>query len=214
MISGIIFDLDGVIVSTDEFHYQGWQRLADEEGIHFDRAINERLRGVSRMESLAILLERAAKPYSPAERETMATRKNEYYRQLLQRITPRDILPGVLPLLAALKQAGLKTAIASSSRNCPVILERIGLQDEFDAVADGNHIKNSKPDPEIFLLAAQRIGLPPADCLVVEDAEAGVTGALAAGMKVLAVGSAATDIRAHLRAADLTGVTVAQLVAA
>jgi len=214
MISGIIFDLDGVIVSTDEFHYQGWQRLADEEGIHFDRAINERLRGVSRMESLAILLERAAKPYSPAERETMATRKNEYYRQLLERITPRDILPGVLPLLAALKQAGLKTAIASSSRNCPVILERIGLQHEFDAVADGNHIKNSKPDPEIFLLAAQRIGLPPADCLVVEDAEAGVTGALAAGMKVLAVGSAATDIRAHLRAADLTGVTVAQLVAA
>jgi beta-phosphoglucomutase len=214
MIKGIIFDLDGVIVSTDEFHYQGWQRLADEEGIYFDREINERLRGVSRMESLQILLERATKSYSLPEKEAMDTRKNDYYRQLLQRITPGDILPGVLPLLAALKQAGLKTAIASSSRNCPVILERIGLQHEFDAVADGNHIRHSKPDPEIFLLAAQKIGLPPAECLVVEDAEAGVTGALAAGMKVLAVGSAASDPRAHLRAKDLSTITVAQLLAA
>ncbi|MCG3148688.1 MAG: Beta-phosphoglucomutase [Verrucomicrobiae bacterium] len=213
MIQGVIFDLDGVLVSTDEFHYLGWQRLADSEGIYFDRRINERLRGVSRMESLAILLERATKTYSPPEKEAMAARKNAYYRELLQQITPRDVLPGVLPVLEGLKVAGIKTAIASSSRNCPLILERTGLAGRFDAVADGNHITNSKPDPEIFLLAARRLGLPAQVCLVVEDAEAGVTGALAAGMKVLAVGFAAADARAQLRAKGLGDVSVPQMLA-
>ncbi len=213
MLRAVIFDLDGVIVSTDEYHYQGWQRLADEEGIPFDRTVNERLRGVSRMESLAIVLERATRPYTDDEKQRMATRKNGYYRDLLDSsLSPRDLLPGVMAFLDACRAAGLKLAIGSSSRNTPAILQRIGLADFFDARADGNDIRNSKPDPEVFLLASRRLGIPPADCLVVEDAEAGVTAALAAGMPCLAVGSAAADPRAFLSAAALDRVSVPQVV--
>ncbi|MBN1599633.1 MAG: beta-phosphoglucomutase [Bacteroidales bacterium] len=212
MIKGIIFDLDGVIVSTDEYHYQGWQQLADEEGIEFNREINERLRGVSRMESLGILLEKATKEYSEEEKIEMATRKNNIYRNLLKNITPADILPGVMDLLNELKKKGIKMAIGSSSKNTPVILERIRMDTFFDAVADGNDIRNSKPDPEVFLLAATRLSIPAEECLVVEDAEAGVSAALNARMKVLAVGSASKDKRAHLRAADLTEVTAEELL--
>ena len=213
MILGVIFDLDGVIVSTDEYHYRGWQRLADEAGIYFDRKINERLRGVSRMGSLEILLERAPRPFTQAEKEDMAERKNGYYRELLRQVTPRDILPGVMPILEGLCARRIGMAIASSSRNCPTIMERIGLGHFFGAIVDGNHIKKSKPDPEVFLLAAQRLALAPAVCLVVEDAEAGVSAGLAAGMKVLAVGSAADDPRAQCRARDLTAVTVDEILA-
>ena len=212
MIQGVIFDLDGVIVSTDEFHYQGWQHLADDEGVYFDRVINERLRGVSRMSSLEILLERASRSYTQAEKEALCERKNGYYRALLTTITPKDILPGVQPVLDELKARGVKIAIASSSRNCPTILQRVGLTEMFDAVADGNHIQRTKPDPEIFLLAAQRLGLPPPVCLVVEDAAVGVSGALAGGMKVLAVGFAAADPRAHLRAPGLNAITVTAML--
>lgn len=213
-ITAVIFDLDGVIVSTDEFHYLAWQRLADEEGIPFDRHVNERLRGVSRMESLAIILERATRAYDAAGRETMATRKNGYYRDFLTtRLSAADILPGVAVVLAALRARGVKAAIGSSSRNSPMILAKIGLERAFDATADGNDITRSKPDPEVFLLAASRLGVPPASCLVVEDAEAGVTAALAAGMRVLAVGSAAVDPRAHHRAPSLAGVDVAAVLA-
>lgn len=213
MIQAIIFDLDGVIVSTDEFHYQGWQRLADEVGIYFDRHINERLRGVSRMGSLEILLERATRPYTLAEKQEFCERKNGYYRALLERLSPADILPGVLALLPELKARGIKTAIGSSSRNCPTILERVGLTGRFDEVVDGNHITRTKPDPETFLLAAQRLDIPAGNCLVVEDAEAGVSAALAAGMKVLAVGFASNDPRAHRRARDLSAVQVDELYA-
>ena len=213
MIQAVIFDLDGVIVSTDEFHYQGWQRLADELGVAFDRHVNERLRGVSRMSSLEILLERATRSYSLTEKQEFCERKNGYYRALLEKLSPADILPGVLNLLPSLKARGVKIAIGSSSRNCPTILECVGLTGVFDAVVDGNHITKTKPDPETFLLAAQRLGIPPSDCLVVEDAEAGVSAALAAGMKVLAVGFASDDPRAHRRAADLAALTVSELLA-
>lgn len=212
MIKGIIFDLDGVIVSTDEYHYQGWKKLADEEGIEFNREINERLRGVSRMESLDILLEKSTKEYSEEEKVEMATRKNNIYRDLLQNITPADILPGVMDLLNKLKEKSIKMAIGSSSKNTPVILERIGLDKFFDAVANGNDIRNSKPDPEVFLLAATRLSLPSKECLVVEDAEAGVSAALNASMKVLAVGSASKDKRAHLQAEDLTRITAEKIL--
>ncbi len=213
MLKAIIFDLDGVIVSTDDIHYQGWQRLADEEGIHFDRAINERLRGVSRMESLEILLEKAERQYSEAEKVELATRKNDTYRESLKRsLSADDVLPGVMPFLDACKMEGLKVAIGSSSRNSPTILERIGLGDTFDATADGNDIINSKPDPEVFLLAAERLGIPPENCLVVEDAEAGVAAAAAAGMPCLAVGFAAGDPRAILSASGLDGVSVRQIL--
>ena len=208
MVRGVIFDLDGVIVTTDDCHYRAWKRMADEEGIPFDRHINERLRGVSRMASLEILLERAEKPYTVAQKEAMAARKNAYYVELIDSLTPADVLPGAMDVLHTLRARGVRIAIGSSSRNTPLILRRIGLENAFDAVADGNQITRSKPDPEVFLLAARLMGLPPADCLVVEDADAGVEAALAGGMKVLGVGSAAANPRATYRAASLAAADV------
>ncbi len=202
-ILGVIFDLDGVIVSTDNCHYLAWKRMADEEGIAFDRTINERLRGVSRMESLAIILERADKQYTDEEKAAMAARKNSYYVELIGSLTKNDILPGALCTLAMLKEKGIKIAVGSSSRNTPIILKQIDLADTFDAVADGNAIRNSKPDPEVFLLAAKLLNLPPENCLVVEDADAGVQAALAGGMRVLGVGSAAANPNATFTAANL-----------
>lgn len=211
-IKGVIFDLDGVIVSTDEYHYQGWQHLADEEGIFFDREINERLRGVSRMESLEILLERSDRVYSQDEKIKLAERKNNYYRELLKKITPDDILPGVRNVLEELKRRSIKIAIGSSSKNSPVILERIRLGTCFDATSDGNDIENSKPDPEVFLIAAERLSLLPEECLVVEDASAGVEAAIAGGMRVFAVGSAKDDKRAHISATDMDSITVDEML--
>jgi len=212
MIKAVIFDLDGVIVSTDEFHYQGWQRLADEEGIYFDRKINERLRGVSRLESLEIILERAVRKYNPKEKTEMADRKNKYYRDLLHTLAPDDVFPGVERMLKELNERGIKIAIGSSSKNTPFILEKIGMEGTFDAVSDGNQIKRSKPDPEVFLLAASKLNIPPGQCLVVEDADAGVEAAINAGMKCLAVGSARKNPKAHLGANNLTEITVEQLL--
>ncbi|MEI8198127.1 MAG: beta-phosphoglucomutase, partial [Phycisphaerae bacterium] len=191
----------------------GWKRLADEEGIFFDRTINERLRGVSRMESLAIILERSPRSYSETNKIALATRKNNYYRDLLSTdLSPANILPGVNEFLAACKARGIKIAIGSSSRNSPTILNQIGMSHTFDATADGNDITRSKPDPQVFLLAAERLGLPPAACLVVEDAEAGVAAAVAGGMKVLAVGSAANDPRSTLSAPSLADITLDQIL--
>jgi beta-phosphoglucomutase len=211
MIKAVIFDLDGVIVSTDEFHYQGWQRLADEEGICFDRKINERLRGVSRTESLEIILEKAERNYSREEKTEMAERKNNYYRELLHTLSPDDVFPGIRKMLKELKDKGIKIAIGSSSKNTPFILQKIGMERSFDAISDGNQIKKSKPDPEVFLLAASKLQIPPDRCLVVEDADAGVEAAINAGMKCLAVGSACANPKAHLRADNLNGITVEQL---
>jgi beta-phosphoglucomutase len=212
MIRAVIFDLDGVIVSTDEFHYQGWQRLADEEGIYFDRKTNERLRGVSRLESLEIILEKTDQNYSREEKAEMAERKNNYYRDLLHTLTPDDVFPGVMEMLKELKEKGIKIAIGSSSKNTPSILQKIGMESSFDAVSDGNQIKRSKPDPEVFLLAASKLQIPPGQCLVVEDADAGVEAAINAGMKCLAVGSASANPKAHLRANNLNEITVEQIL--
>lgn len=211
-IKAVIFDLDGVIVSTDEFHFLAWKELADAEGIPFDRHDNERLRGVSRMESLDILLEKAARAYSGAEKEAMATRKNDIYRGLLVRLSPADILPGVPAVLQGLREHGVRIAIGSSSKNAGPILVAIGLAETFDAVVDGTHITRSKPDPEVFSLAGRQLGIAPESCLVVEDADAGVEAGVAAGMPVLAVGSARNHPKATLRAADLTGITLAEML--
>lgn len=189
-IKAVIFDLDGVIVSTDEFHYKAWKKMSDEQGIPFNETINNRLRGVSRMESLSIILEKSEKTYTPEEQQELAERKNEYYRESLKELTPDDLLPGALDTIHELKKRKVKIAIGSSSKNTPTILKQIGLSDAFDAVADGNDITRSKPDPEVFQLAAQRLGVPPEECLVVEDAEAGVQAAIAGGMNVAAVGDA------------------------
>ncbi|MBS4956950.1 MAG: beta-phosphoglucomutase [Clostridium sp.] len=202
-IKAVIFDLDGVIVSTDNYHYRAWKKISDEEGIYFDRKINERLRGVSRMESLDIILEKANREYSQEEKNSFAERKNSLYRNLLEELTQNDILPGVMRVLEILKKNDIKVAIGSSSKNTEFILRKIGLHEYFDAISDGTQIKNSKPDPEVFLVAAKKLCIEPRDCLVVEDADAGVEAGLAGGMKVLAVGYASRNRKANLRMESL-----------
>ena len=206
MKNAVIFDLDGVIVSTDSYHYKAWKAMADKEGIYFDEEINNRLRGVSRMESLAIILERASKEYTDAEKEAMATAKNDIYSASLSQLTPSDILPGVMDTLTALREMGIKLAIGSSSKNTPIILKQIGLGDYFDAIADGNGIKNSKPDPEVFLLAAKLLGVAPEDCTVVEDAFAGIDAAIAGNMRAVGVGDAS-----RYEKSDIVGKTLADI---
>ena len=202
-IKAVIFDLDGVIVSTDEYHYRAWKSISDEEGIYFDREINERLRGVSRMESLEIILEKANRKYSKEEKIDFTERKNLLYRKLLDELTPKDILPGVMKVLKTLKKNNIKIAIGSSSKNTLYILEKIGLGDYFNAIADGTQITKSKPDPEVFLLGAKKLDINPKECLVVEDADAGVEAALRGNMKVLAVGYASKNKNATLTMKDL-----------
>lgn len=188
---GIIFDLDGVIVSTDEQHYLGWQALADRLGIPFSREVNSRFRGVSRMACMNILEELGGKHYTDSEKIAYADWKNEYYRELLDQMSPADLSQEVRSTLDALRARGLKLAVGSSSKNAKFILQRIGLSDYFDAVSDGTNISRSKPDPEVFLKAAEYLGLAPSDCLVVEDAVSGVEAAHAGGMKAATVGDAA-----------------------
>ncbi len=192
-LKAVIFDVDGVLLSTDEQHYLAWKQLADEEGIYFDRTINGRLRGVSRMQSLDIILEKAGKAYSEQEKLALAERKNNNYKELIGRITPEDVLPGVIKCLESFKKLGLRLATGSSSKNAPELLRRTGLDDYFEVTADGNEISRSKPDPEVFLVAAGKLELEPQSCLVVEDAVAGVEAAKAGGFRSLAVGDAARN---------------------
>ena len=197
MIKAVIFDLDGVIVSTDDCHYRAWKKMADEEGIYFDREINNRLRGVSRMTSLEIVLEKANREYSEKEKQEMAERKNNYYKELICELTPNDILTSVTEKLDELKENGIKIAIGSSSKNTPIILKQIGLDNYFDAVSDGNNITHSKPNPEVFLKAAEMLGVAPEDCMIVEDADAGIEAGKRAGLKTLAVqGANGADFKA------------------
>lgn len=187
---GIIFDLDGVICHTDKYHYQAWKKLADKLGIYFDEKINNRLRGVSRMESLEIILEKSDKTYDEQEKIRFAEEKNSLYKELLQKMTPEDLSQEVKTTLEQLKEKGFKLAIGSSSKNAKFILERIGLSEFFDAVSDGNNITQSKPSPEVFLKAAEYLGLEPGACLVVEDAEAGLQAAVNGGMDCAGIGDA------------------------
>ncbi len=188
--AGIIFDLDGVICFTDELHYRAWKKVADERNIPFDRTINNRLRGVSRMASLEIILEKADRAYSQEEKAAIAEEKNDFYRELLADMSPADVSDDVRNTLEALRAAGVKLAIGSSSKNTKYILSRIGLEGFFDAVSDGNNITRSKPDPEVFLKAAEYISLEPGRCLVVEDAEAGIDAAAAGGFDSAGLGEA------------------------
>lgn len=183
----VIFDLDGVICFTDRFHYQAWKALADRLGIYFDEKINDRLRGVSRMASLDIILERSDKAYTQEEKEAFATEKNDTYRELLKNMSPADLTDEVKDTLVELRNRGYKLSIGSSSKNTKFILGQIGLGDFFDAIADGTDITRSKPDPEVFLISAKKIGIDPADCAVVEDAKSGIEAAKAAGMTALAL---------------------------
>lgn len=187
----MIFDLDGVLCHTDRFHYQAWKAIADQLQVPFDETVNNRLRGVSRMESLEIILEAYGAPISQAEKDELAQEKNELYRKLLHTMTPDDLPGEVRDTLLDLRALGLRLAVGSSSKNAQLILERIGLSGFFDAVSDGNNISRSKPDPEVFLKASEYIQIPPEHCWVVEDAESGIEAARRAGMYALAYGPAA-----------------------
>ncbi len=188
---GIIFDLDGVLCSTDEYHYLAWKALADAIGADgFSREDNKLQRGVSRMESLEVVLKRCAKQYSDVEKLALAERKNEIYKSMLGNMSEKDLSEEVYSTLLALRERGLKLAVGSSSKNTPLILEKLGLGSFFDAVADGNCVMRSKPHPDVFLLAAEYLKLSPEDCLVVEDATAGVEAGVAGGFAVAGVGEA------------------------
>ncbi len=193
MLKGIVFDLDGVICSTDEYHYKAWKALADSMDIPFDRETNNLLRGVSRMASLDIILDNgnAADRFSLAEKESLAEQKNELYKLSLNDMKPDDLNPQVRKTLDILREMGLLLAIGSSSKNAPLILSRIGLGRYFDAVVDGNQIVHSKPDPEVFEKAVQDLELYPAEALVVEDAVSGALAGHGAGMQVICLGDAA-----------------------
>ena len=203
----VIFDLDGVIVTTDNCHYLAWKKMADEQNIFFDREINERLRGVSRMESLNIILERADKKYSEIEKEKMATKKNSYYVDIIKTLNKSAVLPGAIEFCNELINNNIKIAIGSSSKNAGIILKQVELDKLFEAIADGNDIKNSKPDPEVFLLASKKLGISPKYCLVVEDAVAGVEAAKLAGMDVVALGAASLNKNATYNFEGLFSIT-------
>jgi len=190
-IKAIIFDLDGVICHTDQYHYQAWKELSDRLGIPFDERDNDRLRGVSRLESLNIILEKSDCQYSAQQKQAMAEEKNETYKKLLMQMTPEDLPEETLATLRELRARGLLLGIGSSSKNTKLILSRLGLAGFFDAVADGTAITYSKPDPEVFLLAAEKLGVSPAEALVVEDADAGIEAARAGGFFAAGIGPAA-----------------------
>lgn len=203
MLKCVIFDLDGVLVSTDEYHYQAWKQLAQELQIPFDRHDNLRLRGVSRMDSLNIVLEKSSKTYSQDEKKAMADKKNGIYKGLLKNLTPDDSLPAAKESLIWLHSKEILTAVGSSSCNAGNILHRIGLDAYLDTVITGLDITHSKPHPEVFAKAAQASGCLPEECLVVEDADSGVAAGKAAGMKVLALSTASQNPDADFSAPSL-----------
>lgn len=206
-MKAIIFDLDGVIVFTDKFHYQAWKEIADRMDIYFDETINDRLRGVSRAESLEIILERYEGLLTQAEKEALMKDKNESYRRRLATMTPGDITEETRDTLEKLRKSGFKLAIGSSSKNAGFILEKTGLSDLFDAVSDGNNITRSKPDPEVFLNAAVLLGVAPENCAVVEDAGAGIEAAKAAGMVAIGIGGASEHAATDFAISSLSELT-------
>lgn len=191
MIRAVIFDLDGVICFTDQYHYKAWKELADSISVYFDEEINNRLRGVSRLASLEIILERSERKYTEQEKERLAEKKNERYVEFLDEMGPEDLSDEVGDTLNILRERGLKLAIGSSSKNTKKILEKIGLKDFFDAVSDGTNITHSKPDPEVFIKAAEMLGIKPEEALVVEDAKAGIDAACKGGFVSAGLGEAA-----------------------
>ena len=208
-MKAVIFDLDGVIVHTDKFHYLAWKSLADELGIYFDETINNRCRGVSRMDSLEIVLEKSTVKYSPEQKLAFADKKNNLYREFLATMTDKDVTDEVRQTLDALKRGGVKIAIGSSSKNTRLILQKVGLLDVFDAISDGNNITHSKPHPEVFLKAAEMLNIAPTECAIVEDAVSGVQAGKSAGMTTIAIGDASKanvadyNIHSLLQIADI-----------
>ncbi|GAA0356788.1 beta-phosphoglucomutase [Bacillus horti] len=189
-IDAFIFDLDGVITDTAEYHYLAWKALAEELDIPFDRAFNEQLKGVSRTDSLELILERGNKQqdYSDVQKEQFASKKNEHYVTLIEQISPQDILPGIKELIDDIKKEGIAIGLASASKNALSVLESLGLRESFDTIVDAGKVAQGKPHPEIFLTAAEQLHVDPAHCIGVEDAASGVTAIKGAGMFAVAVG--------------------------
>lgn len=190
MFKGVLFDLDGVITDTAEYHYHAWKKLGEEIGISIDRSFNEQLKGVSREDSLSLMLRYGNKEndFTAEEFAELAQRKNDYYLEMIQAITPRDVYPGILELLADLKTAKIKIALASASKNGPFLLQKMNLTSYFDAIADPEKIAHGKPAPDIFLLAAKEVGLTTKECLGIEDARTGIQAIVASGAQPVGVG--------------------------
>ncbi|MBN8826946.1 MULTISPECIES: beta-phosphoglucomutase [unclassified Spirosoma] len=211
-IKAFLFDLDGVIVDTAIYHYQAWKRLANELGFDISEAFNESLKGVSRMESLDLILAHGGLTLPDEKKAELAAQKNTWYLELVSRMTPGDILPGVASFFAQVRKAGLKTALGSVSKNAGMILDRIGMTDAFDAVIDGNKISKGKPDPEVFTKGAAELGFDPAECVVFEDAVAGVEAGKRGGMFVVGLGSPEILTQADLVAPSLEVLTVEEVL--
>jgi beta-phosphoglucomutase len=197
-MKGAIFDLDGVIVDTAKYHYLAWKRLARELGFEFRESDNERLKGVSRMKSLEILLEVGGLSFSDEEKKMLADKKNSWYVEYISAIDESELLKGAREYIIRLKERGIKIALGSASKNSPIILERLKITNLFDSIVDGNKVSRAKPDLEVFLIAAGELCLKPAECVVYEDAEAGIAAARAAGMRTVGIGS-----RGILKEADI-----------
>ena len=210
-LQACIFDLDGVIVDTAKYHFLAWKRLADHLGIHFSEEDNELLKGVSRMDSLEIILNIGKMKLSEDQKHEFAMLKNKWYVDYISRMTPDEILPGSLEFINELRNADIRVAIGSASKNTPMILERVGIKRLFDAVADGNIVSKAKPDPEVFLKAAEMVGIAPGNCIVFEDAIAGVQAALNAGMKCIGVGLPDVLTEAHFVISGLKEMSLKKL---
>lgn len=188
MIKAFIFDLDGVIVDTAKYHFVAWRRMANAVGSDFSEEENEKLKGVSRMDSLNLILKWGGVEKTEAEKLALATQKNEWYREYILKMDESEILEGILPFLDAAEKRGFKLAVGSSSKNATTILEQVGLKDRFEVIVDGNKLTRSKPDPQVFELGAKALGLKPEECVVFEDAEKGVDAALSGGFYAVGVG--------------------------
>jgi beta-phosphoglucomutase len=211
-VKACIFDLDGVIVDTAKYHFLAWKRLADQMGINFTEKDNERLKGVSRMASLEIILEIGGRTLDQGEKDELAALKNTWYVEYISRMEADEILPGALEFIRSLKKENIRVALGSASKNTPMILDRIGMKGTFDAVADGNIVHKAKPDPEVFLKAASMVGIDPAECVVFEDAVAGVEAALNAGMRCVGIGSSDVLSKAHFVIKGLHEMTPEKLI--
>lgn len=213
-LEAVIFDLDGVITDTAEHHYLAWKAIGDELNLPFTREFNENLKGVSRLESLRLLLSLSSVElkYTDEELHALAERKNELYKELIASIKPSDVLPGILPLLEDLKARGIKTAIASASKNAFAVIGNLQMEQYFDIIVDAAKIKNSKPDPEVFLSAAQQLGVEPQACVGVEDAVAGVDAILAANMTAIAIGNKDHFPHAHHTYASTAALNAQELI--
>ncbi|WP_018620404.1 beta-phosphoglucomutase [Spirosoma luteum] len=211
-INAFLFDLDGVIVDTAIYHYQAWKRLANELGFDISEEFNEGLKGVSRTDSLDLILAHGGLSLPEEKKTELATQKNEWYLELVSRMTSNDILPGVPAFFAQVRQAGLKTALGSVSKNAPMILARIGMTDAFDAIIDGNKISKGKPDPEVFTKGAEELGVSAAECVVFEDAVAGVEAGKRAGMFVVGIGTPDVLTKADMVALSLEKLTVEEIL--